>query len=494
MQTDSLSAMEELSVEDAVHLGAQDLTLFGKLFFPKTFRQESPDFHRIVGRQLYSRTRKNCFLIFRDGAKTSLLRVFVAQRVAYAISRTILFVSASQEHSIHSIRWIKRAIERNARYANTFALRPGSKWTDEWIEIENQIDGIPINILAAGITGQIRGFNLDDFRPDLIIGDDILTEETTKTAAQRQKIEELFHAGLVNSLQAESEAPHAKIVLLQTPFNSEDVAMKCVGDPSWNPLVFGILDENGESRWPQKFPVESIIEDRDSNFLQGRKRLWMREKMCKVVKSEDIALNSELLQTYTELPAGLINFAAIDPASSDKKKADNHVTLAIGVRGPDVYVRAYRSAKGVMPDKAASHFFEICAMNAPVLKAGCESIAYQRTLKWYIEQEMLARRIFVPMEMIQDKRSKVDRILQHIPGLLAYKHLHVHPSMTELIAEMDEYDPVVDDNQDDILDALAMAICLAGPILQSVYTLEGEARVLNDESAYPELTFNGGCP
>lgn len=486
---------DEISLDprEAVRLGAQALPLFGKIFFPKTFRQASPKFHWDLGDVLYSQTRQNSFLIFRDGAKTTLLRTFVAQRIGYAISRTIMFVSASQDHSVHSIRWLKRAVERNPLFSTTFGLKPGSKWTDEWISIENEVAGVTINVLAAGITGQIRGFNLDDFRPDLIVADDILTEETTKTEAQRNKIEELFHGALVNSLQAESEAPHAKIVLLQTPFHREDLAMKCSQDPAWHPRVYGILGPDGESIWPDKFPTAGIVASRDEAFRMGRKRLWMREKMCQVVKSEDVALNTDNLQYYEILPAGLTNFASIDPASSDKKKADNHVTLAIGVKGPDVYVRAYRAAKGVMPDKAATQFFEVCALSAPILRAGCEGIAYQRTLKWYIENEMLARRMFIPMELIQDKRSKADRILQHIPGLLAYKHLHIHASMHELVAEMDEYDPTVEDNADDILDALAMAIRLAGPVLQSVYTLEGEARTVADDD-FPALTYDGGCP
>ena len=147
-----------------------------------------------------------------------------------------------------------------------------------------------------------------------------------------------------------------------------------------------------------------------------------------------------------------------------------------------------------MPDRAASHFFELVMMFPPVLKAGVEAVAYQRTLKWYIEQEMRQRGIYIPLELIVDNRKKQDRILQHLPGLLSYKHLHILPSMTELVTQMDEYDPTDASNHDDILDALAMAIRLAGPLLQSVYTVDGEAVVLNDESGYPELTFEGGCP
>lgn len=225
----------------------------------------------------------------------------------------------------------------------------------------------------------------------------------------------------------------------------------------------------------------------------GRKRLWMREKECKVVKSEDITLNTELLQYWKEIPPGLIKFITIDPASSDKKNADDNVTLCIGVRGPDVYVLGYQATKGTMPDQCAAHFFDLVARFPPILRAGVEAVAYQRTLKWYIEKEMRERRTYVPMELIEDRRSKADRILQHIPGLLAYGHLHIHVSMKSLVDQMDEYDPTLKEQKDDILDALAMAIRLAGPVLQSVYVIDGEAREI-DEAEYEMLPILGGCP
>src|SRR3990170_9010726 len=85
-----------LSPQEAVELGASSLTKYGKLFFPRTFRQESPPFHADIGAALYSPARFNAFEIFRDGAKTSLLRVYASQRIAYAISRPhILFFFCS---------------------------------------------------------------------------------------------------------------------------------------------------------------------------------------------------------------------------------------------------------------------------------------------------------------------------------------------------------------------------------------------------------------
>lgn len=491
-----MSDMLTITPKEAVALGATSLTQFGRLFLPKTFRQTSPAMHEEMGQALYSPVRQNMFLVFRDGAKTTLLRAFILQRVCYGISFTILVISASQDHSIHTIRWLKRQIERNSLISGTFQLKPGSKWTDEWISIENVVLGQTINILAAGITGQVRGFNLDDFRPDLILCDDILTDESTKTPEGRKKTEDLFHGAIVNSLAAATESPLAKVVLLQTPFHDDDLAMKCSNDPAWNPIVYGILDDNDKSRWESKFPTAAVHVDREAAFKAGRKRVWMREKACKIVKTEDVHLNSDLLKYWTQIPAKSVRLLIIDPASSDSTRADDNVVMTIAISGMDVYVLRYNATKNTMPDEAASYFFQHARDYAPLLKAGVEGVSYQRTLKWYIEREMRARRLYVPIVHIDDRRSKADKILQNIPQLLAYGHLWIHPSMTSFITQMDDYDPAPTSRaHDDILDALAMGINLAGALLQSPYTIDNTGNIHEiDESDYPALTYTGGCP
>lgn len=134
----------EVSPREAVELGAESLTAYGHLFFPRTFRQDSPEFHEEMGQLLYSPTRYNAFKVFRGGAKTSLLRVYTSQRVAYAISRTIMYVSVSQPHAIMNLRWLKRQVKWNHSWRETFKLRPGDKWTDEWLEIYHGIEEEPI--------------------------------------------------------------------------------------------------------------------------------------------------------------------------------------------------------------------------------------------------------------------------------------------------------------------------------------------------------------
>ena len=121
--------------QELFDLGAVDHEFFVKYFFPNTARQDVPEFHHRIWDLAESSARLVNIQVFRGGAKTSLLRVYSAKRLAYGIARTILFVGKSQDHAIKSVRWLKRQIEHNQAFTKTFGLSKGDKWQDVEMEI-----------------------------------------------------------------------------------------------------------------------------------------------------------------------------------------------------------------------------------------------------------------------------------------------------------------------------------------------------------------------
>jgi len=134
-------------------------------------------------------------------------------------------------------------------------------------------------------------------------------------------------------------------------------------------------------------------------------------------------------------------------------------------------------------------------MMYPPIRAAVESIAYQRILAWYLETEMQRRRQFVAVDRVQDKRKKANRIMQCLMHYVAYGHLWIHPSMSELLTQMDDYDPQVEDQPDDILDAIAIAIVSYNPQLRAGSYIDGEAMTVpDDDSQYGKPLRLVGVP
>ena len=425
--------------------------------------------------------------MFRGSAKTTRLRVKVSKYIAYGISPLTLFVSNAQKQSIYSLKWIKKQVEFNTFWATTFGLVRGQTWNEEMIEIVSTITGNSYYVVAMGITGQIRGVNIDDLRPTFIVLDDPDNEETTSGPTQREKTAQLVFGALQNSLVPASENPQAKMVLLQTPSASkEDLISTCVSNPSWKSLEVSCFDSHGNSTWADRFPTEYLEKEKKSFIHMNRLSTWLREMEVKVVSAETCAFKSEWLKEWEILPDGLFVLIAIDPASSSSKTADDQVVGVLGFKptpkGTDVYVIDYTAEKGEMPDAAANTFFNYL-LNYRVRRAAVESTSYQRVLAWYLQQEMAKRRKYVAIDKIQDSRKKSDRIIQSILPYAAFGHLYVHKTHTQLKQQFTEYS-VTAEMHDDVIDMVSIGIQSYENL--EGYTIDGEYDEV-DEKEFPAL-------
>lgn len=493
-----MEGLASITPSESVELSASSPEFYSRFFFPRTVRQASPPFHKDVWETL--ETPNVTFVdleMFRGSAKTTLLRLFTSKRIAFGISRTILFVSASEGHSIKSIKWLKKQVEYNTQWAQTFQLTKGATWTNEWIEIQHGIDEVPINVLALGITGQTRGINIEDYRPDLIIVDDPCTEENTATAEQREKIINLFFGALAKSLVPKSECPSALMALLQTPLNSADLISLCKKDPQFVSHTFGCFDERGESRWPERWSKETLLADKAAHIARNQLPLWMREMECTLIADELCSFRVEWLQFWTVLPEGMVTYLAIDPTPPAKDGDKGNITskhdycalVVVGYHMGKVYLCEYYQAKGLNPDEVGAEFFRLIHKWRP-MQVGVESVNYQRTLAWFLRKEMAGRNHYVYVTEVNDKRGKNLRIRQSLTGRASNGMFFVNAEHADFIDQFARHPNIT---HDDLLDAVSLAICLINPALDGV-TIEGDYDVLAAERDIPKLENWRACP
>lgn len=485
----------DLTAKEVIQLATQDNYFYEKHFFPETVRQPSPAFHRQMDEKLWGGNRQVAFKVFRDGAKTTKLRLFTSKRIAYGISRTILYVSNSQDHSVKSLDWIKRKVEFNRKWSETFGLRPGGKWTAEEIEIVNELAGCSIWIKAVGITGQLRGFNIDDHRPDLIVVDDADNEETAGNDAQRQKTEELFFGALMRSLVPTTENPNAMAVVLQTPINNGDLIDRITQDGQWETLEFSCFDENQNSTWEARYPTAVLRADKAAHIRRGQLHIWMREMEVKLVARGGASFNAENIRFWDVRPDDMVYIIAIDPASSEAKNADDQVIGVVGLWQNRCYLIEYTAEKGEMPEAAAATTIQYIRRYGP-LGVWVESISYQRVLAHLIEQEMKRARVFAPVHQVQDKRRKSDRILQAIGVASGEGNLYVRDTHSKFLSQYYGYSPLSTE-KDDVLDMVSIAIDAAKGlnILEwDSYTLATVVEQLNGTSYNQKRVNFRSCP
>lgn len=475
-----------LTLEDVIELAAVDGEYYSHRFFPETCRQAGADFHPEIWRLVEDPDKRYLSIkVARDGAKTTILRLIVSKRIAYGISRTIVFVGKSEDAAKKSLNWIRNKIRKNHYWRETYGLAPGSQWSDVYCVIENRTMGVDITVLAIGITGSTRGINIDDFRPDLIVVDDPCDEENTNTAEQREKLSERFFGALYNSLAPETDMPEAKMVLLQTPLDGQDLIETCTKDPEWHSAEFSILRPDGTSAWEARYPTAKLLEKKQFAIDRGQLHLWMREKEVTIVSRESALLRRDWLQFDTVLPEFGIDYIAIDPtpppkdtqtvSSARMQKLDDFIMLVFRVNGPDIHIREIWKAKSPLPGEWQAELFRMVRQYRP-LRVVIETVLFARTLKYDLEREMRARHVFFQVEPIEDKRKKQLRIVGELAGRGAAGGIHVSSREHAFIEQWEIYPQA---QHDDMLDALAIGCMGINEGLNEYIT--GEYEVLEEE-------------
>lgn len=461
--------MKEITRDKAILRGADDVEFFCRQFFPRTCPAPFPEFHKDLWKHLEGPNRFIAFKVFRGGGKTTALRLLVARRIAYGISKTILFVGKGQGHAITSVAWLREQIEHNTAFTGVFGLQKGSKWTDEHCSVKSALHkdkyGQPqeAHVIAYGISGQIRGVNIQDNRPDLIVIDDPCDEENTATQDQREKLEQYLFGALCPGLVPLDENKTAKIVLLQTKLHEQDLLGICEKDSNWNNVAYNIVDDKGESLWPMKWSTPTIQKMRKGYADRNQLSIWLREYEGKIVSPETSQFKMEWLKYYASPPEGnMLTVLAIDPVPPPTEQQlarrlrgkDYEVLCVVGLYEGRFYLLDYRRYNTHDAGWTLSNFFALAQQWRP-MAAVVETTGYQTTLKTMIEEEMKKRKFFVSIYGVDSKERKFHRISGAFSKFATDRNFYVKESQREFL---NEYMAYPKSEHDDVLDATALGL------------------------------------
>lgn len=460
--------------DDIVRMAAVNSQFYESTFFPKTCRMPPASFHPALWNVLEgTKNRLVNIQVMRDGAKTTKLRLFITKRIAYGVSRTILYVGKSDAHATNSLDWVRTQVLQNSRWAQTYGLTPGRIFNSERTTIKNSILDCEINILAAGINGSLRGLNIDDYRPDLIILDDSIDDDTASTPEGRKKTTERIHGAIKESLAPATEAPMAKLVMLNTPIAMEDASMSALTDPEWVSFRFscwtpetedGPIDQRMSS-WEERYPSEDMRAKKRMAMSQGRGHIFSREKECKIISPEDAPLRREWLRYYDVPPPRdtMRIVMAIDPVPKPSERAiqkglhrrDFEVHAVWGRCQAGYFLLDWMANRGHEPSWSVTAFWHLALKWRPRTVV-VEAVNYQATLAWILTQSMKEKgTYFVIRELPGEKRAKKMRILDTFQPLGPHGLIHIPRHAVDF---EDQWCNLETTSHDDEIDAGAMAV------------------------------------
>jgi hypothetical protein len=390
----------------------------------------------------------------RGFGKTTLVKLFILYVILFTKRKFILVTAATEKLAVNIIADICDMLdEPNIK-----------KVFGDWrVGIENDTQtlkkfgfrGRNIIIVGIGQGGSLRGLNLKNERPDVMIFEDIQTREDAESRVTSEGIERWM---LGTAMKAKSPAGCLYIFVANMYPTQFSLLRKLKHNPSWTKFIAGGILSDGTSLWEQLQPINQLVEEFENDLNSGHPEIFYSEVLNDENASMNTAIDLSRIPPYPfddhEVSAG--GYIIIDPAT-DKLGADD---VSIGryeiINGKPVLCEL--ECGRFSPGDTIRKTLTMCITHNLTLIA-VESNAYQYSLLYWFtficEQMGITGIECVPI--YSGTRSKNSRILEMFKELSAGDIL-IHPdARAQVYMQITQFNPLKTNNTDGILDLLTYA-------------------------------------
>ncbi len=387
----------------------------------------------------------------------------------------IILISNTHSQAVKFLHAIKTEFEVNESLKENFPdLKPSlDKWSEDELELTCGTERY--KLLAIGSGAQLRGLKYLQYRPDLIVLDDIENDELVESEARRNDLQWwLDHVVLYTN-------PEAWIVMVGTILHEHALLNRIVrhlapedqrsyGD--WQTQVFTALEAR-TSAW-QEFLTTDRLHEMEARDPGGFQQELMNEPYAagyQPFKPDYFADE----RWWTRLPEELSISITVDPACTDKEASDE---TAIVTAGWDAYGRLWvldlLHGKFVDPSDTLSHIFSQYRKWQEEVErnpgwrfycVGIEKNAFQRYLAILFNQLCRARGFRPYVKELKGDVRKVRRIWQLEP-LFRENRIFLRHDMTALEVQLRSFRVDGKYAHDDLADALAYHLQLSSLLPQ----------------------------
>ncbi len=449
-------------------LGAFDLEFFGRAYFPHYFSRPSPDFHRnldavwaegvLKGIDPYTKAAarrvdtlpgsRHATAAPRGHAKsTNLTFKGSLHAAAYAYKHYIIILSDSSDQAESFLEAIKTECEENEALREDFGDLAGAVWRSDVLVLKNRV-----KIEAIGSGKKIRGRKHKNWRPDLIILDDIENDENVRTPEQRAKLESWFTKAV-----SKAGDDYTDIIYIGTILHYDSLLSKVLQNPGyksqkykavlsfsdrsdlwdrWRDLYTDLTDPAHEETaraffdanreamlagtavlWADKLPYYDLmvmrVTEGDASFFSEEQNEPINPAEC-LFSEEWLAYYNEAEDNFSEQRYAFFGF--VDPSLGKSRKSD---TSAIIILAKDT-TTGYMDVETAdidrrHPDKIITDILDHerrlrREYGRGFSKFGCESNQFQWFLKEELAKASARAGLYMPIEEVNQTSDKVMRI------------------------------------------------------------------------------------
>lgn len=252
-----------------------------------------------------------------------------------------------------------------------------------------------------------------------------------------------------------------------TTYDPDDAYAIMKKSPKYEKIIMPYfkVDDKGNLT---KEPISSLgsyqeIEDMINDPMQGI-RLVMSQYLLTPMSNDSIKLNAEQVQYFSEFPENR-NFKVyitLDPAISESKDScENAISVVCISELSEWYIPEYhatRTSAAYRPSVMIKQMFHYHKKYSEIFGKEnvyfvIETAAYQKSLKYFIEDESIRQKYPVIIKEYSPRGDKIKRIFDNLEPPIAAGAFYVKPEMTEIVHEFIKPFPFI--HKLDILDSIS---------------------------------------
>lgn len=492
-------------------LGAIDMEFFGRAYFPHYFSRPSPEFHRELDAIWQQGVLKGRYPLTAADTKTisrlpGVRRAVAAPRghakstnltfkgtmhsTLYGYKHYPIIISDSSEQAEGFLDNIRVEFEENTAILEDFGPLAGSVWRSNVLVTKTNI-----KIEAIGSGKKIRGRKHRNWRPDLIILDDVENDENVRTPEQRKKLKDWFDKAV-----SKCGDDYTDIVYIGTLLHYDSLLAKTLANPAYRSIKYKavIRFSQADDLWQQWETIFTDLsnDDREADalaffqahktaMLEGTQVLWeeklsyydlmvMRvsegeasfnsEEQNEPINPDDCLFMEEWFDYYNEAEVNFGDpafdfFGFIDPSLGKTKRSDFSAIVTLAKHKGSGYMYVVdadierRHPDRIIADVLAKERWLRASFGHGYRKLGAETNQFQWFLKEELAKASAKAGLYLPIEEVQQTSDKVMRV-QTLQPDVKNKYIKFNRRHKRLLEQLTQFPMGAHDDGPDALEGV----------------------------------------
>ena len=293
----------------------------------------TPEIHYKLADKYFGTDKQVMIESFRGSAKSTLMEWYIIYAavngsvVNFGLVDFIAFVGDSAENGVKNFfRNIQTKIDKSPFLQQFLTIK---RCTNEEAELVN-VNGHQLNIKGYGMKTNIRGVRYNGARPDIIILDDVTTNEALTSETIRKTISDNFYKAIIPALHP----TNYRLFVIGTPISENDILSKLRNNPKWVVHRFPVCEKfpctkaEFKGNWADRFTYEAVLDKYETMKHDGELQSFYQEYMLEITDLSTLLVDEDVDirwfdPTYIMKNLSSYNiYIATDFATSTKKSAD----------------------------------------------------------------------------------------------------------------------------------------------------------------------------